>query len=197
MAVIATLFLARLNGQRDEDVYEALGFGSDDAMRKQLGIWGLPEDLVGEKPEGETAEIESEAKAPAKERRVRGGGQEPVKLPAAGRALDLFEELVDQLSAELLQLKARTEYLEDGRFVAGSGWMLFRSITREKATEGDAEVIEIVGADSDDAQDDRQSWVEMRVYGAGDFGELETTGWQPEVLGGSAAPPEALVTSAP
>ena len=190
--VIGALFLARHLGKADEDVYEELGFGSVDTMRRQLRNWGMPEDLVsGEPGGGKASRRVVDAKAPQQKRRARGTGLEPVKLPAAGRALDLFEDLIDDLSAELLPLKARTEYLKDGRFVAGSGWRVFRSIPCEKATEEDADLVEIVDAGQGDAQEGRQSWVEVRVH---DFGELDTTGWQPELLGGSAAPPEPLVS---
>ena len=199
MGTIGMLFLARLNGQRDEEVHDVLGFGSEETMRTQLRLWGLPDDLVAEKPKGETAKIQSDARAPARERRARGSEKEPVKLPAAGRAFDLFEGLVDGLSVELLKLKFRTEYLKDGRFVAGVGWKVVRSVPREEATGEDADVIEVVEADPDDLPDGQQSLlpdgqqslVEWRVY---DSEELEDTGWRPELLGGSAVPPEPLVS---
>ena len=191
MRVIATLFVARLEGKTDEEVYDVLGFGAEETMKKQLRNWGLPDDLVVEKPEGRTAKVKTDASTPAKERRARGGGREPVKLPAAGRALDLFEDLVNGLSAELLKLTFRTEYLKDGRFVAGSGWKVVRSTEREEATGVDADVVEAVDAGPDDAQEDRRSWVEVRVY---DPEESDNDPWRPELLGGSAVPAEPLVS---
>lgn len=167
-----------------------------DALRVQLRNWGLPEHLVGREPDSRKASRKVvDSNPPEEERRAKGTDLEPVKLPAAGRALELFEDMVDDLRAELGALKHRMEYLKDGRFIVGPGWLLFRSIPREKATEEmpeDASILWHEDSSTDDLPDDLRSLVEARVLGPQEQGYNE--GMLPEARGGSPVPPEPLAS---
>jgi hypothetical protein len=93
----------------EKDIAVKLDFGGVEAMRVQLGNWGLPPWLIGEAPSSESDKTE------------RGAGttrEEPVELPPAYDALPLFHRALQKLDRAIGDLENRKEYLQDGRFVA-------------------------------------------------------------------------------
>jgi hypothetical protein len=108
----------------DQSVVENLGFGSVEAMRKQLENWGLPEWLL-EEPSKSKARVVQEPLGERKRRakKVRGEKQ---KLPPAKGAAHLFKAALDKLydAVEFLESDYREksgtryseEYLQNGRF---------------------------------------------------------------------------------
>jgi hypothetical protein len=84
---------------------EKLGFGSVEAMRTQLGIWGVPDWVTQE------SSAENEPKA-------RSGTGQRQELPSPAGAISLFKQALQLLNEQADLLEKREHYLQDGRFVA-------------------------------------------------------------------------------
>lgn len=97
-------------------ILEELGFGSVEAMQKQLTNWGIPDWIT----QGETAVGKPKPSKPvAPERQARGSG--PAKeLPPAGNAAPIFRERLALLGRATEDLKYRKEKLQGKRFVQSS-----------------------------------------------------------------------------
>jgi hypothetical protein len=89
---------------------EKLGFGSVEAMRTQLGNWGIPSWAVDEGPNIDSTKDN-------RERKARRGTGERVELPPAKEAMPLFKEALDVLREAIEDLEPRKEYFQNGRFV--------------------------------------------------------------------------------
>jgi hypothetical protein len=106
---------ARRGHYSEEEVARKAGFGSAEAMHRQLKVWGLP----GLLPPGSTSPDEDHT------RRARRGGGQSQELPPAAGARRLFEHalltLVGSLVLHLMdnidELERRGDYLQDERFV--------------------------------------------------------------------------------
>jgi hypothetical protein len=94
----------------EESVTESLGFGSVEAMHKQLTNWGLPDWITGDVPKS------SEPDKPT--RRGQTTTEEPTELPPAHSAALLFYQALQKLNRAIGDLDNRKEYLQNGRFVA-------------------------------------------------------------------------------
>jgi hypothetical protein len=94
----------------EESVTESLGFGSVEAMHKQLTNWGLPDWITGDAPKS------SEPDKP--ERGGQTASEEPTELPPAHGAALLFYQALQKLNRAIGDLDNRKEYLQNGRFVA-------------------------------------------------------------------------------
>ena len=94
----------------EENVLEELGFGSVEAMGKQLANWGLPDWLTGGATNG------SEPDKPMW--RAQTASEEPAELPPAYDAALLFHQALTKLDEAIKDLNNRKEYLQNGRFVA-------------------------------------------------------------------------------
>lgn len=99
-----------------DQVLEELGFGSVDAMQRQLVNWGLPDWIT--QPET-AADKPKPSKPAAPERQARNSG--PTReLPTAGDAAPLFQERLEVLGRATDELKHRKEKLQGKRFVQSS-----------------------------------------------------------------------------
>jgi hypothetical protein len=94
----------------EESFIESLGFGSVEAMHKQLTNWGLPDWITGDTPKS------SEPDKP--ERCGQTASEEPTELPPAHGAALLFYQALQKLNRAIGDLDNRKEYLQNGRFVA-------------------------------------------------------------------------------
>jgi hypothetical protein len=113
LEALAVWCLLQLKGlEPDQDHLDKLGFGSVEAMRIQLGNWGLPDWVTDNE---RVAERPKAPKSPPPERKARQGGGEVEELPAA--ASDLFSGAIDRLKTDLYYTKHLNEVLQDGRFV--------------------------------------------------------------------------------
>ena len=94
----------------DERDAKNAGFGSVEAIRKQLANWGAPEWVTQEAPN---------PKAPnhvPHEPKARGSG--PVTdLPPAANATSIFQRTVEKLTAFVERLSLRNEQRQGERFV--------------------------------------------------------------------------------
>jgi hypothetical protein len=99
----ATLVWHLRNNERAsaEQIAERLVYGSVEALRRQLKIWGLPDWVLGEESETPPAKKVLPKKDPP---RLRDVGPRK-ELPPAANAADLFKERLDALreSVDLLE----------------------------------------------------------------------------------------------
>jgi len=111
LKAVAFWCISQVKGvEPEENVLEELGFGSVEAMHKQLANWGVPDWLAGGKP------ISREPDKPA--RRAQTASEEPAELPPAYDAASLFHRALKKLNRAIGDLENRKEYLQNGRFVA-------------------------------------------------------------------------------
>jgi hypothetical protein len=94
----------------DEDAKDA-GFGSIEAMRKQLRNWGVPDWITREAPNSQVP-----AQAPHQQK-ARGSGA-VTDLPPAANAMSIFRGAIDKLSVFVERLPSRREQRQGRRFVA-------------------------------------------------------------------------------
>ena len=90
----------------DRSILEELGFGSVEAMRTQLGIWGVPDWVTQEQPSAQ------------EERKARSGAGQRQELPSPAGAIPLFKQALQLLNEQADLLEKREVYSQDGRFVA-------------------------------------------------------------------------------
>src|SRR5215210_548303 len=107
----AVLCMRQLEGvEPDPQDAQKAGFGSVEAMRKQLGNWGAPDWVAQEEPN---------PKAPnhaPHEPKARGSG--PItELPPAAKATSIFQRTIEKLSVFVERLPLRTEHYQGKRFV--------------------------------------------------------------------------------
>src|SRR5215210_7496553 len=117
LTALASWCIFQLEGREpNEDTLEDLGFGSTEAIRKQLENWDIPGwvtqgNYAPERPKP------SETTRPQRKTRSLG----PVKdLPPAGNAAPLFRERFEALIRETERLKYRKEKLQGNLFFASS-----------------------------------------------------------------------------
>jgi hypothetical protein len=89
---------------------EDAGFGSVEAMRKQLGDWEAPGWLTQEAPNPEAPNH-----APH-ESKARGSGR-GTDLPPAANATSIFQRTIEKLSVFVERLSLRNEQRQGARFV--------------------------------------------------------------------------------
>ena len=94
----------------EENILEELGFGSVEAMHKQLANWGLPDWIVGDAPKSSEPYNSG--------RRGETASEEPAELPPAHGAALLFYQALQKLNRAIGDLDNRKEYLQNRRFVA-------------------------------------------------------------------------------
>jgi hypothetical protein len=110
LKAVAFWCISQVKGvEPEENVLKELGFGSVEAMHKQLANWGLPDWLAGGAP--------NSSEQDEQERRARTASEEPTELPAAYSALPLFYGALQKLNRAIGDLENRKEYLQNGRFV--------------------------------------------------------------------------------
>ena len=97
----------------DDSVLERLGFGSVDAMRIQLGNWGVPNWATEKNPVVEDAKTPNHAPG---EKKARGSG-ETKDLPPAANATSIFRGAIEKLSVFVERLPSRKEQRQGNRFV--------------------------------------------------------------------------------
>src|SRR5918994_768819 len=108
----------------DQRVVENLGFGSVEAMRKQLENWGLPEWLLLEAESSKARVVKGRGNE--RKRRAKNVHGEKQELPPAKGAVHLFRAALDKLHDVIEFLKSGyqdrsssryfKEYLQNGRF---------------------------------------------------------------------------------
>ena len=110
------LVAGRREGLPKEDIARQLGFGSPQALYRQLRNDGFPVcPQCGVLHPDEKHRHE----APEKRRASRGVG-DVIELPPAVDAAALIEAALESLLLDVRKLESRTEYLKDERFVAVS-----------------------------------------------------------------------------
>jgi hypothetical protein len=92
------------------EIAEKLGFGSVEAMCKQLKTWELPDWLMPEEA--------STGKAIQRERKARHAKGEPERLPPATNASTLFKDALRLLESEHKTLSSIEETWQGGRFMS-------------------------------------------------------------------------------
>ena len=99
-----------------EEYLKALGFGSIEAMRIQLGNWGIPEFITQGEPVAERPKTPKSAPPPRK-----GRSSGPVtELPPAKAAAPLFREKLEDLTRATEDLEYRKEKRQGKRFILSS-----------------------------------------------------------------------------
>jgi hypothetical protein len=78
----------------DQDNLEKLGFGSVEAIRTQLGIWGVP-DWVTQESSAENG------------RKARSGTGQSQELPSPAGAIPFFKQALQMLNEQAELLRAR------------------------------------------------------------------------------------------
>jgi hypothetical protein len=104
---------AHKDEEPDDSVLEKLGFGSVDAMRIQLGNWGVPEWATDKTTAVEDAKTPNHAPG---EKTARGSG-EITDLPPAANATRFFQSTIEKLSVFVERLPSRKEQRQGNRFV--------------------------------------------------------------------------------
>jgi hypothetical protein len=106
-------FYALEDEEPPDSVLEKLGFGSVDAMRIQLGNWGVPDWATEKTPTVKDAKAPNHAPG---EKKARGSG-EITDLPPAANATSIFRGAIEKLSVFVERLPSRKEQRQGNRFV--------------------------------------------------------------------------------
>ncbi len=160
--------MCRREGLSEEATSQKLGFGSVEAMHRQLTQWGAPTWMVG-----------GGAQEQKPKRKARRSGGEKKELSSAGTAGELFRGALKRLEHDVAELSRRVEYLKDGRFVvelqySGDAGESYRTYHRS----GEPENV----------------WREFCERHGADPGLDSLTVWEDRIVSGgvSWAPPEPL-----
>jgi hypothetical protein len=114
---VGMICVLRSEGDRSEgDIAKKAGFGSVEAMHRQLEIWGLAGLLLPK--EEEEAPPRPRAPEAQRKRKARRGGGESEELPLLADATDLFRWALHTLEDDLAYTRHHREELQDERFVA-------------------------------------------------------------------------------
>jgi hypothetical protein len=108
LKALASWCILQLKGaEPKEEVLEELGFGSSEAMKKQLENWHIPDWVT---------QANYTTEKPKRRRRAKRGTGARTELPDASEAIPLFAPVVGTLDGYMSDLTALRETYADERF---------------------------------------------------------------------------------
>ncbi len=136
MKIEALCELRRRRAYLEHDIAEKAGFGGVEAMHHQLKTWGLTGLLPPEKQE-ETPKPKAVEANPKQKARGSGPSEE---VPEVGGAVNLFDEVLDELRGTL-RIVEHLSLVRKGKSFAGSytfegDWTFPRSSCSEERWQG-------------------------------------------------------------